>query len=204
MVKKECRTLFLREFTRELVLNSKKPGEEVFSEHPLKEEYEEDNLTSMQPGIEIESPKNISLSDLTFPETRAKIFLPGYHIPRQMQIPPKIPRITAPFPQNASASFSLGKLNPLITDNTVTNIECSGPGKLIIVRVIGKTSTTRISLSEEEIRQVIAAFSQKAKMPIIGGIFKAAVGNIVITAVISDFVGSRFIINKYTPYSILA
>ena len=58
-------------------------------------------------------------------------------------------------------------------------------------------------MNQVEITDVLHAFAKQAKIPIVGGILKAAVGDLVISAVISEFVGSRFIINKITPYSII-
>jgi hypothetical protein len=120
----------------------------------------------------------------------------------QVPVNPHIQAIT-PTPQPLPLGFTLGNLDPLILDNTITNIECPGPGKFLLVRSFGSASITKINLNEKEIREIIEKFSQYAKIPLIGGLFKAAVGNLVMTAVVSDFVGSRFIINKYTPYSML-
>ncbi len=44
-------------------------------------------------------------------------------------------------------------------------------------------------------------FSQNARIPITNGILKAAVGDLIISAVISDFAGSRFVINKINPFN---
>ncbi|MBU3913798.1 MAG: hypothetical protein KKE50_06930 [Nanoarchaeota archaeon] len=117
-------------------------------------------------------------------------------------INPAISSIT-PTPQSLPQNFNLAKIDPLIRDNAITAIECTGPGKPVIVKSIGRVSPTRVMLSESEIKSIIETFSKQTKIPMLEGMFKAAVGNLVITAVISDFVGSRFIINKYTPYSLI-
>ena len=57
-------------------------------------------------------------------------------------------------------------------------------------------NVTKVILDQPEISMIIEMFSREARIPVVGGILKAAVGNLVISAVISDFVGSRFIINK--------
>jgi len=57
----------------------------------------------------------------------------------------------------------------------------------------------RSAVTKKEIKAVINEFSSKSRIPIISGLFKAAVGGMVITSVISDLVGSRFIITKVTP-----
>ena len=144
-------------------------------------------------------------------------FQPTHQIPKKMSVNPQIntmiPRSPqgvnaevasiTPIPQPLPQGFTLMKVDSLIKDNTITAIECAGQGKPLIVRSLGRISPTRISLSEEEIKKIIETFSLYSRIPVIEGVFKAAVGNTLITAVISDFVGSRFIINKFTPYSLL-
>lgn len=99
--------------------------------------------------------------------------------------------------------FDLGKIESLIQDNSIQLIECPGPGKNILVKRYNQQQLTKISLNQAEISNVIDAFSKEARIPATGGILKTAVGNLVISAVISDFVGSRFIINKMTPFSMM-
>ncbi len=98
---------------------------------------------------------------------------------------------------------SLDKLNMFLFDAAVTEIECPGPDKFIFVRKASQVNLTKISLSQEEITKIIESFSEKARIPVISGVFKASVGNLTITAIISEFVGSRFIIYKSSPYSII-
>jgi hypothetical protein len=100
--------------------------------------------------------------------------------------------------------FNLGKLEQLLRDQSVQSIECSGPGKNLLVKRRGQINITSINLNQEEIQKIIKNFSEKARIPVVGGILKAAVGDAVISAVISEFVGSRFIINKITPYNTIS
>jgi len=95
--------------------------------------------------------------------------------------------------------FSLGKIEPLLKDNLIQTIECPGPGKNILVKKFNKINVTKLILSQEEINAIVTQFSNAAKIPLLGGILKAAVGNILISAVTSDFAGSRFIINRINP-----
>jgi hypothetical protein len=129
----------------------------------------------------------------------------GYKPSVMSQSSPQIhpPLSIQPSPTAMPSYFSLDKLDFLIKDPRVTVIECPGPGKFILARASGTTSVTRISLSQEEIAAMIEKFSRESKIPVISGLFKAAVGNLVITAVISDVVGSRFMITKITPHFIL-
>lgn len=223
-MKKE-RDLFLKEFTKELIKNSKKPEKKfLLPEHPVKKlfplirEIEEPRAASLQlippqglgpqlpppqPAIQQLTPQLIqSLREyhprITFPQPRITQQAPLQQAPLQRPV-----SSVNPSPQALPPGFNLGKLEPLIADDRVTNIECPGPGKYILVKIQGKINPTRITLSEGEIKNIIEIFSQYSKIPVMEGLFKTAIGNLVITAVMSDFVGSRFIINKYTPYSII-
>ncbi len=98
---------------------------------------------------------------------------------------------------------ALIKIEPLIKDSSIISIECPGPGKNLIVKRYNQVNITRIALNESEIDSIIGYYSEQARIPIVGGILKAAVGNSVISAVVSEFAGSRFIINKITPYSLI-
>tara|TARA_Y100000310_G_scaffold340594_1_gene436971 strand:- start:952 stop:1806 length:855 start_codon:yes stop_codon:yes gene_type:complete len=101
------------------------------------------------------------------------------------------------------AGFALGKIEKLLRDKTIQLIECPGPEKNLLIEKLTKINTTKISLNQEEITDIINNFSTQAKIPIMGGILKAAVGDMVISAVISEYIGSRFIIRRITPYSLL-
>lgn len=236
MVKNENRILFLREFTKELIINSKKPGK--LPHHPIMPEIPFFART-MQPALQmsptpvvsmpktqiretseikfqqlrrpLQTKKTIEIGQGNSQKTQSALPLPPQNAPAQILMPQPQANITispeaasiAPAPQPLPQGFSLGKLDPIIADKTVTNIECPGPEKPLLAKSLGRVTITRISLSEEEIKKVANTFAEAARIPVIGGIFKAAVGNLVITAVISDYVGSRFIINKHTPYSII-
>jgi len=64
-----------------------------------------------------------------------------------------------------------------------------------------KLNQTPVGLTQNEIENIINEFSKQAKIPLVRGILKAAVGNLIISAVASEYVGSRFIINKMNPFA---
>ncbi|MBM3234579.1 hypothetical protein FJZ19_05815 [Candidatus Pacearchaeota archaeon] len=223
MAKEKVSSLFLKEFTSKLIQNSKKERIFIPAFHPVKkyenflpplhhqvqEIFQESNLPPINPVPSVDytqksvikddiQPRRIEIKERT-PEIRR--FPPRIQLP--VQPPNPILQQITPSPQPIPIGFSLGKIDPLIHDNRITTIECPGPGKFILTKTAGNVNITHISLGEEEIKTIIHEFSRQAKIPIITGLFKAVVGNLVITAVLSDFVGSRFIINKSTPYSLL-
>lgn len=93
-------------------------------------------------------------------------------------------------------SFNIEKIRPLLYDASIYSIECTGPDKPIIVNRSGNMETTALMLTQNDITQIIEEVSAKTKIPLIGGVFKAAFGAFIITAVVSDFVGTRFLIQR--------
>jgi hypothetical protein len=198
MRQEDYRRLFLIEFTRELIFYSKKPRRDILPHHPLRTDIPIDQVQIHTQPLQVEIKPRIETHQIIRTAPPIQQARPQF----SANLPPTMPMMNIS-PQPIPAGFTLGKLDPLLSDNMVTSIECSGPGRPVLVKTLGKVSATQISLDQEEIQKVIDNFSQTAKIPPLGGVFKAAVGSLIITAVISEFVGSRFIINKYTPYSIL-
>ena len=116
-------------------------------------------------------------------------------IQKQVEIRPEI--------QPRPEGLMLGKLESLLKDRSIQSIECPGPEKNVLIKRYNKINTTKITLNQIEITNIINNFAQQAKIPVIGGILKAAVGDMIISAVLSEFVGSRFILNKITPYNLI-
>jgi len=130
----------------------------------------------------------------------------------QRQMPPvraPIPRPIHPMvqlpaaPQGTGLSQDYGKITPLLNDPSVSTIECSGAGKPLMIIRAGQKQGTRISLSAEDIKEILNKVSDVVHIPLLEGVFRAAVDNFSINAVISEMIGSRFIIKKQTPYSLL-
>ncbi len=99
-------------------------------------------------------------------------------------------------PVPSSIEIDLKKLMPLVRDPLVRVIECNGQGEKIIVTGGMGRKNTPISLTKEEIDEVINTFSSSAKIPINEGIFKVVYGKLLLSAIVSEVVGSRFIIRK--------
>jgi hypothetical protein len=96
-------------------------------------------------------------------------------------------------------TLNLGKLEPILRDPSVSSVEVPGPGKNILVNKSGSIQTTQFSLNEDEIDSMITDVSNKTRIPVSQGIYKTAVNDLLVTAVVSDYVGSRFIIQKKRP-----
>jgi hypothetical protein len=124
------------------------------------------------------------------PIPRGPLRIPEY------QLPPTVQHIR-PTPTNVQ--IDLGKLNPLIQDGNVRAIECNGPDENIIVKGSFGSKKSNIILNRDEVNQTLQRFSEASKIPIHEGVFKIVVGRLMLSAIISDVVGSKFIIRKMAP-----
>jgi hypothetical protein len=113
----------------------------------------------------------------------------------ELRLPPTVQHIR-PIPTRKEVD--IGKLNPLVNDPLVRTIECNGPDEKIIVGGTMGRKYTNIILGKEEIDEIIKRFSEETKIPLQEGVFKVAFGKLIISALISNIVGSKFIIQKMT------
>ena len=105
--------------------------------------------------------------------------------------------------QQTTLTQDYGKINPLLQDPSISSIECPGPGKDLIIIRAGQKQSTKISLSPQEIKNLLKKIAESARVPLLEGVFRAAIDNFVINSVVSEVIGSRFIIKKQTPYAML-
>ncbi|MFZ5955499.1 MAG: hypothetical protein ACOYT4_03665 [Nanoarchaeota archaeon] len=152
------------------------------------------------------SAKNLELYELTKPLDFPKSFQKPI-VKNQLMQPNKIKaseKLTIAVPENFQVPESeYSKIDLLLKDPSVTLIECNGEGQALKIIRSGQKQLTKIVLKEEDIKKILDKISEKTRIPIIEGLFRAATDNFVINAVISKSIGSRFIIKKQTPYSLI-
>ena len=214
----EKKVIFLKKFTEQLLINSieKELVPKSIDIEKLRQKFiepimnQEDSVTKFRPivfptpmdRLIRKNPERINPENLTKPRIYTQPIKIQTPIRKQIQPAPILTQIQ-PLPQELPLKFSLGKLDIFIKDKAVLSIECQGPGKNVLVKKYDKINLTKTILSQQEITGIINKFSEEARIPVVGGIIKAAVGDLVISAIISEFVGSRFIINKITPYNLI-
>lgn len=121
---------------------------------------------------------------LTVPETR---------LPRQFQ---------HLRPQPKERDIELEKLDDLVDDPNVREVECRGPGKNIYVKGRMGYQPTQISLSENEVSNLLDRFADKSQIPTMVGEYHVAVGDLTLTAQIKEDKGkSSFVITKLSQGS---
>jgi hypothetical protein len=192
----------------------------------LVEEIDVDSVPQMQQihqdGELMQSMKlDSSSNDLTMPvpsapalsfniedpnSSRIKLGINSFRPSPSIATPPgKADKVLQTYPKNSKFESSivesmtvigLKKIEPLINDPTVQTIECSGPDKPIIVYRNGRLQPTKIMMSLIEIEQAMKEIADITRIPLMNGVFKAAMPKYIVTAVISGFVGTRFILQK--------
>jgi len=195
---RDLRGSFLSNFVRALVLNSYTPPKEE-AKKEVEKIKEEKMLPS--PKIAIEIPEQM-LPRVMMPKRR-----PLPRIPNRMFAPrplrPELPPLPTPPGKkqlSTSGAINLGKVTQLLIDPSVLSVECPGPNKNLIVNRSGVIQTAPTILTKEEVDALMNEVSDKTRIPIIPGLFKAAFQDLLMTAVISDFVGTRFMIHKRSPF----
>jgi hypothetical protein len=221
-VQNSDRIIFLKQFTQEMLINLSKNYliKEKIEIEKLKQKFVEPHeirKSSLHrtiipvetiPKI-IQAPPSPIIQKKTLTSTKSPLqgMKESMSLEKKENISKKIPPIFKQSNNNLQSqkipANAFAKINPFLKDKSVQMIECSGPGKNILVKRYNKINLTKTILTQEEIKEIINRFATEARIPVINGILKAAVNNLIISAIISEFVGSRFIINKSTPYSII-
>jgi len=149
--------------------------------------FETQKTSSTNPFTSFFTPPPASSRHFNAPQERIRLLIPESRFPAHIEY-------IKPVPLNKE--IELGKINPLINDYKVKIIECYGPGDNLVVQGAMGTKKTGIVLSKEEIDETVQRFSRETRIPIQEGIFKVVVGNLIFLAIISEIVGSKFIIKK--------
>jgi hypothetical protein len=195
---------FVVEFTKAIIysligINFPRPKQDIihsdmvpkFSQHVISASMKE---RTIQPKV------NFIPSILKF-EIPRPIKQKPRMIQQIQQLPTPTPNIVQPI--NSNPEMAWEKIQPLLIDPSVTHIECLGPGKQLMVSRAGQRQITRIILSDLEIKKILETISEKSHIPLLEGVFRAAIEDLSLNAVISEIIGSKFVIKKNSPYSLL-
>lgn len=213
---KDFRNYFLLLFTNELIKNS--IPKDLILQEAIKEPEKGlivDTVPSLKEKVEeriFEESKKKFVSPFSthVPEPekpRTKEFKPLPQVPRarprqsifrplripQNRLPPHLQYIKPVARENM---IDLGKLQTLMKDPFVAVIECNGEGENVITRGRQGAKVTNISLTDEEIGKIIQEFSVKSKIPVGEGVYRVAVGRLILAAIISEITGTKFVISK--------
>lgn len=131
--------------------------------------------------------------------TKTHTFSSGFQesilrVPIHQKIEPVHPAV--PKQQTVVILEGYGRLAGLIRDHSVSAIEYMGEGLPIRITRMGRIQNTNIILSKEEIDSILKYVSSRTRIPLENKVFKVAIDNILLNAVISQEVGIRFLIKK--------
>jgi len=158
------------------------------------------SIKFVQPKAFPEASKWVKRLTKPVEESRAELVRKGLVSPlviNELSLPPTVSHIRpVPMPHE----IDLGKLNPYLKDPLVKVVECNGPDeKIIVMGRMGRKSTALV-LTKEEIDDIIQRFSEATKIPVHEGINKFVFGRLVLSSIVSDVVGSKFIIKKMRAF----
>jgi hypothetical protein len=177
---------FFEFFTRELVMNSLDPWERKIIEEKrekiqrLKKEMEKLMQEKMNfAPKKIENQQNQISTNNYIPQTQVNY---SQEVDQQ---------------EETEQQFAgLNQIEQLIANPTIAVVECPGPGRFVLIKKGFKKLATKITLNKDEIEEILNYFSNESRIPRIGGVFKAIVDNLILTAIDSPYGGPKFIITK--------
>jgi len=200
----ELGELFLINFVEALIENF--PLNEIQKEIPEKIEITSPTIRMIEPMLKPIQPAQLQFGiketqagqgrnpSFIRPQTEAQFPVATRQLKPLIKLAPFTPQTQRIIPPQQSPS--LIKLSPFLLDSSITSIECSGPEKNLIVHQLGVIKTIPLMLTQKEIEDIMQEFSRRTKIPLIPGVFKTAIDNFIVSAVISEFVGTRFYIEK--------
>src|SRR4030042_4167113 len=98
----------------------------------------------------------------------------------------------------AGTEINLFKLNPLVKDSAVKIIEVNPDEKVTVTGTMG-TKPTDKKLSKKDIDEIKNKISKISRIPVTEGVYRVVAGNMILSAVISEVIGSKFVIQKIMP-----
>lgn len=113
-----------------------------------------------------------------------------------VQVPVQANKVMTKEIRPDNAGEKLNSVLSLIASNDVQSIECPGPGKPVLVTRNGKVESSNIVLRGEEIDAVLAEVARKTGIPLTEGMYRTGFNNLSFSAIRSEFVGARFIIQR--------
>ncbi len=199
----DFKKIFLLSFTKELIRHSEKRDIIKLKQIIEIEEGKKERIPSIISAepVRIEEIKKLKSrmppQSKIFPKPR--IALPPRKIIHQTLVIPesKLPshlEYLKPIP-TPGIEIDLSKINPLIKDPGVRVIEGNQDEKVIVSGTMG-TKPTNIVLNKEDIDRIINKFSEVSKIPVSSGIYKVVAGNLILSAIVSEVISSRFVIRK--------
>jgi hypothetical protein len=185
--KLNIRKLFLKEFTKAILLNLQKDIPELLLDSKSIFDRKMHPLIPITRGPNKEQSLRLGL-------------LPSKKLPPYSQGP----RNNNPIYQGPAIPIlppgqAIIKLRQLLSNPRILSIECPGPQRPIILNYSGRIQQTPVALSQDDMNNILREVSNITKIPVIPGIFKALFGQFKISASISETDTLGFQLQKRGP-----
>ncbi len=199
---KELRVLFLEEFVKRMIIKSLPRAPQLNKKDGLLNKLEK--VSAAPPALKIqgkyeETPPHLTREFLGPEEAQEKKIeaLPQQVMLFEPKVVTKAVQV-APLqkPGEEPRVHVMDVLTPILADPSVQNINCPGPEKYLLITRTGLIQASNMRFTADDINNFMKDISQKTRIPLLPGLFKVAYGNYIITAVISEFVGTKFVIEK--------
>lgn len=200
MKKNELRENFLKEFTKSLLRESLRR----YNERLQMEMVRVPQFVTQKPIEAPVLPPTIvrKKTIIKHPALTPSILKPKTEEITTFASPPPTAPIAAPAiqPLTHREVVNLARIEQFLVDPAVLSVECTGPSKALLINRGGIIQATALALTANEINNIMNEISERTRIPLVPGIFKAIFGNYMVSAVISEFAGTRFILQKrYYP-----
>ncbi|MEK6858398.1 MAG: hypothetical protein AABX53_00610 [Nanoarchaeota archaeon] len=208
----EVRSLFLREFVKQLINNCPlTPESYVPSQEYLGEKTIPEPSKSASTPVTVASMQNKEYSPSA--QSAERILLPkteGYDdgpqkivMIREIEEDPsrmqqhfayRPPQNQQPIkkPQQSSPSI----VDQWLSDATIEGVECTGPDQNLIIKRNGSITQSTAHLTQSEIQKLVESLSKQANVPLTEGVLKAETPQWTVIGIVSEFGGSRFLLQK--------
>jgi len=173
---KEFARAFLLGFTKELIINSA-PIEILKIRGKNEEKKIANDFKKLRTETKNDLKKVFPISQEIVPKKKITLNFQRPRFPPQFWYLKPIPTKT---------QIDLGKLNPLLKDPLVREIECRGINQSVFVKGTMGEKKTSVFLNQEEIEEIINRFSSAARIPIKTGTTNIVFGNLILSALISE------------------
>jgi hypothetical protein len=96
----------------------------------------------------------------------------------------------------ANRNIKYGKIHTLLMDPMISIINCKGANQQVSIGKRGMFQITKITLSQQDINEILEDFSRDSHIPLIEGPFLAQINDLNVSGVYSTMVGSSFVIRR--------
>ena len=194
----ETRAYFLNEFVKSLIkISLPAPNKSKFSSLNISPEIHETTLLALPIPREIPvatserisldtGTKIITLKEIEMSEPHSHNYTPARDAVQPATKSPKIP---------PKMSF-WGRISTFMFDEAVEIIECLGPEKPLVIIRNSKPIPVILYLTNEEIQSIIENIARETNTQSNTSFIRAESSTYSMTAVMSELVGSRFVIQK--------